>query len=105
MNEELIPLQVWYLIKKYLNAYHHQVVNADVESVEGYPISIIENELKDAEKYKKVFDILKRKKVDMKLLFWCFEKGNCLFYNQNQVRDNKMLGDEEYELLKEVLEK
>lgn len=57
----------------------------------------------EKEKYRKALEILKRKKVDMALLLWCFEKGNCLFYNQNQVRDNKMLEDEEYNFLKEML--
>ena len=58
MNKELTALETWYLVKKYLNIYHHQAIkeNIDVETVEGYPIDIIEKALKALEVLKECFD-------------------------------------------------
>lgn len=88
-------LELWSLVKKYMNEYHHQVVNADVETIEGHPISIIEKELK-------VLEILKRY-IKIK------ETGDDLFpysIEEEQYissRSGKIINQEEYELLKEVL--
>ena len=78
------PLQVWYLIKKYLNIYHHQTVkeNIDVETVEGYPISIIEDSLK-------ALEIIKEKILNMDYF--------------NVIADRCDLTYQEYELLRKVL--
>lgn len=112
MSKELTPLETWYLIKKYLNTYHHQAVkeNIDVETIEGYPIDIIEKALKDYEKlkecyenelkntayynnlalkYKKAFEIIKEKVLDMDYF--------------NIIADRCNLTYQEYNLLNEVL--
>ena len=77
-------LEVWYLVKKYLNIYHHKFVkeNIDVETVEGYPISIIEDSLK-------ALEIIKEKILDMDYF--------------NVIADRCDLTYQEYELLRKVL--
>lgn len=62
-NKEITALETWYLVKKYLNIYHHQAVkeNIDVKTIEGYPIDIIEKALK-------VLEII---------------KANCSFYTES----------------------
>ena len=69
MSKELTPLETWYLVKEYLNKFHHRIVSEDieVETIEGHPINIIESALKDYEKktklakeYKDVNNVAKR---------------------------------------------
>ena len=69
MSKKLTPLETWYLVKEYLNEFHHRIVSKDieVETIEGHPINIIETALKDYEKktklakeYKDVNNVAKR---------------------------------------------
>lgn len=103
MNKELTALETWYLVKKYLNIYHHQAIkeNIDVETVEGYPIDIIETALK-------ALEIIKNKQVDVGLLLACESEPEylnrcCNRYWTNDKCGWKRLSQEEYKFLKEVL--
>ena len=57
MSKELTPLETWYLVKEYLNKFHHRIVSEDieVETIEGHPINIIESALKENEKLKECY--------------------------------------------------
>ena len=113
MNKELTPLETWYLVKEYLNEFHHRIVSEDieVETIEGHPINIIENALKENEKlkkcfknelknvsyynnlalkYKKALEIIKEKILDMDYF--------------NIIADRCDLTYQEYNLLREVLQ-
>ena len=65
MNKELTPLETWYLVKKYLNEFHHRIVSEDIEvkTIEGHPINIIETALKDYELMKQPKIIVVDKKI------------------------------------------
>lgn len=71
-------LEVWYLLKKYLEKEHHKIVKEDIplKTVEGMPLDTIEKELK-------ALEIIKKKE--------------CIFKGLSETNQ------EEYELLKEVL--
>ncbi len=63
----------------------------------------IEKELKEGEKNKQVFEIIKNKKVDMAVFLRC---KNCDDYNNYWVyNEMRKLAQEEYKLMKEVLNK
>ncbi len=86
------PLQVWYLVKKYLNLYHHQAISEkiDVETVEGHPISIIEDSLKALQIIKDKLEPYVDKYRDLGYTIAC-----------NMIAIG--IPQEEYEILKEVL--
>ena len=94
-KKQSTPLEVWSLVKKYMNAYHHQIVNADVESVEGHPISIIEDSLKALEILKKYIK-LNETGDDL----FPYEIKECQYTSS---RSQNIITQKEYELLKEVL--
>lgn len=56
-------LEAFKKIREYINRQHRKLINADIETVEGYPLDKIERELK-------VNQILKEKMVDLR---WFFE--------------------------------
>lgn len=96
------PLEVWSLVKKYMNAYHHRAVeaNIDVETVEGYPISIIEDSLK-------ALEIIYTKEVDINWLTLQFEGADIkdvIEYVENYptMCSDKPLTADEVTLLKEI---
>ena len=93
------PLEVWSLVKKYMNAYHHQAINekVDVETVEGHPISIIEDSLK-------ALEIIKNKNLLWDIDWQPYEKDGDYRAWDNEYFASIKLTKEEYELLKEVLE-
>jgi hypothetical protein len=86
------PLEVWYLVKKYLNLYHHQAISEkiDVETVEGHPISIIEDSLKALQIIKDKLEPYVDKYRDLGYTIAC-----------NMIAIG--IPQEEYEILKEVL--
>ena len=125
MSKKLTPLETWYLVKKYLNEFHHRIVSEDieVETIEGHPINIIESALKRLEKIDNTTTKMNDKELIMfdeevgkrlKALEIIKEKGNflCLHYseyeNKYYIYDAELymhneLTKEEYELLKEIL--
>ena len=55
------------------------------------------------EKSLKALEIIKEKKVDIDLLFYCFTFPNNNYKTYNENNERKWLKREEYDLLKEVL--
>ena len=86
-------------IIKVCNLYHRQIANVDVESIHGYPIKKIEKDLE-------VLEIIKTKNVDISLVKNCYGALAYAVYNSHiDEEKNDKLTKEEYDLLKEWLEK
>ena len=126
MNKELTPLETWYLVKKYLNEFHHRIVSEDieVETIEGHPINIIETALKDYEHSQQQRELCFKQAKELRE---CYknELKNVSYYNNlalkykkaleiikekildmdyfNIIADRCDLTYQEYELLKEIL--
>ena len=133
MNKELTPLETWYLVKEYLNIFHHRIVseNTEVETIEGHPINIIENALKETEKikkcyknelknvsyynylalkYKKALEIIKEHRLDIDWFLQFVAQDisyqhyvYCVEQSNNAFAKRFLLNEQEYELLKEIL--
>lgn len=86
-------LEVWYLVKKYLEKEHHKIFKEDIplKSIEGMPLDIIEKELK-------ALEIIKSKELNVFFIKrYTREDFNFM------CRYEQRLTKEEYDLLKEVL--
>ena len=62
----------------------------------------VEDEIQNAEKYKKAMEIVKNKKVDMKELLGYFEWENGFSYYNEYLCEEEKLTEEEWDFLKEV---
>lgn len=102
MNEELTPLEI---VKRWKAQIHwNKDFGWDKE------IATVEKEVTDAEKNKKALEIIKEKRVDVCYFMNCrtLEEYNddvLASYAYDQVdAEQRMLTQEEYNLLKEILE-
>ena len=92
MNEKLTPLETWYLVKEYLNKFHHRIVSEDieVETIEGHPINIIETALKDYEHSQQQRELYFKQAKELK---GCYENElkNVSYYNNLALKYKKAL--------------
>ena len=88
-------LETWKLVRKHIDYISSLWLKEQkhIENVEGHSLDIVEKELK-------ALEIIKEKKVDVLALFW--SKCPLKEYN-NMHEDLGIIGQEEYDLLKEVL--
>lgn len=95
---EISALETWHLVEKYLNEYHHKMVNVNLKFVEGHPISIIESSLKALEILKKYVDIKDYGEDNEDFFRYCVIDKQYV-----SSRSCNVISKEEYELLKEIL--